>query len=499
MLYCHDKQPVIPEASLRDVPELSKCASLALCVCKGRGLQAHFFAENVRRLLRPLASVKRRRRDKVTKQFMEPPHPKPRVRQLLEAGKLVLRFQQRVPEQIDTSLPHAMNWDLFAQDILDGRSRVSSVRHDVGPPLAQSMDVWFHVGYMNYGNLLYSGVRLVYGGPSLHRDDFLILQVDSELEVVTDLELFVKHCCFEQLWDVKFYEVVVLDVDIPSENMIPNQILARQLDEAVASTLQVWKGICQEEEERELAAAEAARRRGAGEAGRSGGPSGHARPSGRPPARRALEDGEAADDDGALSDYQSDAGENFETLFEAAELAEPADPFLAEAWALLEAEYLVVETPQHGEEVAPPSVGLHMCPVQSTLGLRDLAPHFGHRRKQPQMLLCWKGMVSCMSTGAVTPLCHDGDCRRTRTLLPSKRDNVRQGQGRPLGMLAAWLLAGAGVTEKSQRQAITPVRLTRDARIEARRQLLAMEGGPEFVQCERARRPGKMRSQPFLL
>ncbi|CAE7629365.1 unnamed protein product [Symbiodinium sp. CCMP2592] len=88
ILYAHSQHEPIDEQSLKSVPQQSTCSALGLCVCMGRGLEADCFAQKLRAFIRPLAWVKRRKRDKVTKQFTEAPHPKPHLRQLLDRAEL---------------------------------------------------------------------------------------------------------------------------------------------------------------------------------------------------------------------------------------------------------------------------------------------------------------------------------------------------------------------------------------------------------------------------
>ena len=88
------------------------------------------------------------------------------------------------------------------------------------------------------------------------------------------------------------------------------------------------------------------------------------------------------------------------------------------------------------------------------------------------------------------PELHGRRCRLTRTCAAAVRRNGNQAQGRPLGLLAAWLQAGA-LLETAEEHAAAVGGLRREDRQAARLELLATENGPELAEHERPARPGE--------
>lgn len=84
------------------------------------------------------------------------------------------------------------------------------------------------------------------------------------------------------------------------------------------------------------------------------------------------------------------------------------------------------------------------------------------------------------------------ECRRTRTALgPSARNCLRNpGQGRPLGLLAAWLVQ-AGDHRSEVMHASSMSTISRAQRAEGRRMLEALPGHEVLTSKERALQPGE--------
>ena len=75
---------------------------------------------------------------------------------------------------------------------------------------------------------------------------------------------------------------------------------------------------------------------------------------------------------------------------------------------------------------------------------------------------------------------HSGNCRRTRTVKPpaSSRGRAQAAQGRPLGLLKAWLDLASDYASAAEHSALC--RPSLQQRQAARASLLASEGGAEF-------------------
>jgi len=86
------------------------------------------------------------------------------------------------------------------------------------------------------------------------------------------------------------------------------------------------------------------------------------------------------------------------------------------------------------------------------------------------------------------------DCRLTRTSLPSVRA-ARAGQGRPLGLLASWLLFDGELHGKAEhRNPFTVLGLTRELRSQGRHVLRGLPNGAQLEACERPRRASEEES-----
>ena len=87
---------------------------------------------------------------------------------------------------------------------------------------------------------------------------------------------------------------------------------------------------------------------------------------------------------------------------------------------------------------------------------------------------------------------HQGDlCRLTRTSAPSARGGQRAGpQGRPLGLLAAWLAAApTAATAEDHKAAVAFLDI--EERRSAREELMKLPSGRSLAELERPQRTGE--------
>ena len=82
---------------------------------------------------------------------------------------------------------------------------------------------------------------------------------------------------------------------------------------------------------------------------------------------------------------------------------------------------------------------------------------------------------------------HGKSCRLTRTSAPTARAGGNLAQGRPLGLLAAWLVMGE-VAEDREAHDASVAFLSADERLVAREDLLLQPNGAELAAHERPRR-----------
>jgi hypothetical protein len=87
--------------------------------------------------------------------------------------------------------------------------------------------------------------------------------------------------------------------------------------------------------------------------------------------------------------------------------------------------------------------------------------------------------------------CDHNPCCKRRTCLPSRHKPPRPAQGRPLGYLAAWLMAGRGCDVVSAAYHGKRVKVTPQQRRDARRRILEVPGGTDLASWERLQRAGE--------
>jgi len=85
---------------------------------------------------------------------------------------------------------------------------------------------------------------------------------------------------------------------------------------------------------------------------------------------------------------------------------------------------------------------------------------------------------------------HGKLCRLTRTSAESARHDGAEAQGRPLGLLAAWL-AAADFTETMEDHKSAVAFLSKQERSDARQQLMELPSGQRLAELERPRKPGE--------
>ena len=82
-------------------------------------------------------------------------------------------------------------------------------------------------------------------------------------------------------------------------------------------------------------------------------------------------------------------------------------------------------------------------------------------------------------------------CRLTRTSRADRRDR-NEAQGRPMGLLAAWLLAnGLFTTKMDHRETAVIMSFSHEERMDARAYITALPNGPLLLSYERMQRVGE--------
>ena len=105
-------------------------------------------------------------------------------------------------------------------------------------------------------------------------------------------------------------------------------------------------------------------------------------------------------------------------------------------------------------------------------------------------LSCFASPLRNMIGWLSTPHAHlpKGRCRQTRTSDPS---DSNEAAGRPIGLLAAWLQFDCACDRPSHRNEFVVYSFDHATRLEARKLVLSLPGGPELCARERFQRDGE--------
>lgn len=172
----------------------------------------------------------------------------------------------------------------------------------------------------------------------------------------------------------------------------------------------------------------------------------------------------------------------------------------------------VADSPQPLGELAMVAIGQQSAPLPSGPGpsgasaassspAPPLAAYYGRRAGLDSVRL-YGGqityypatMTSKARFQAICPMkdVHGTGCQLTRSAHAAEgRSKGREAQGRPLGMMAAWLSCSSMCETKHQHEAMIAT-VTLEHRREARAHLLLQPGGPAVAAQERALRPGEL-------
>lgn len=530
-LYIHDEQVPINPGDRAKTQSL--CNQLGLCVCQDDGQKALRFQQQLAFFLRHDFTPKRKRKQR------DGSAPEPlsaaetlkqstlkRNRQLLSEAFVVLRLQPAIstlPDDYEPpterSVVHNSWTELAMKELgldLSGSSRATSAADAL----------WLHVGHVNFSSWYMGLLELNHvSGPD--ETGYIRLHVSNPAKASHSVRAFAQNINFDTTWQVSCYTIVSNSSQLTLEEMSPYWVEVQEFQDV--GKFNFWMGW--EQERRKM---EAIKKRQTGSSAKKRKPA--AEPSKAPKAKKArpLEGGEKAPEAEAGAEAEETAAEEpvlpataeledvaanhvlldesddsdghsfgssvcsllqaFESESEAAgsdleksgpvqKIVEPAaassgdpPPSAAAAVPSSAAHPSSEETKERAKHIVS---GPRAAPVP-TSGV-DFSYHGELRYNSEQ-----NHIMACCSR-------HGIECRKVRTTKPSadgasSRTGLKIGQGRPLGLLAAWLkVAENHDTAASHKDNFVTLCITRAERQAARNEFMAIPGASRIADNERAR------------
>lgn len=394
-----------------------------------------------------------------------------------------------------------------------------------GPPvpvadITNMKSLWLHIGYCNFKNMIWSGLHLLKKGWTQNaegQDLEIELSLPNPVKCYRCFEFLHKHIDFPKAYTLKFWALQTKGARFSKANMAPKQVLVTAFPHIPA--IQVWKGSfleAKEEEERKKNKEEKERKKREKLAApkqtlreclhskkkrkRStdsaelivddddrdhAGVASHESnlhddqdqdSSSDSSSSSTNESGTDSDDDDHGNEIPSEdsdsnsssSSSSDEELRDCSDYAPDTD--VDEGVADEDTSAPAAPSSSSGAAIAPvPASGSGLPREKATC---ITIPGFGELRYHEKT----QNIVAFCHTHKTTH-----DCRRGRTVTAN---SSRAGQGRPIGLLVAWLLDpdSHGATPDAKRF-VHPF----DARLAARRHFNALDGSTVFAQCERGK------------
>ena len=466
----------------------SMCQKLGMCVCDGSGHKAFTFHKKLVGVLRPLFTPLRQRKQKQpdgsTKpvEFSAAQKEKQIVlksrRKVLNDSFLVIRLDHKPSANViqDAQYVHR-SWSALARRSL---GQVSTVDKRKVPSL------WLHLGYANLSTWEMAVLPLRQDGEP---DDQGVQRLIVHDPAADTVSLFAKSIDFDITWSLQAYSVINDGRMLGLEEMCPNWVLVQEMN---LDAVEFWHGWLQESKaQKEAKSAQPPRKRGGpassepkakqarltdvARSSRDGAAdAGHAGPD---PAEPAVPD---RPDDGLDTLEPDEDEENKSKLDEEENRLHDIMDDVSQADSIGSMEALDVDAP---EVVAEPSsssrpgpanpeagAGSHDGPDTEPPARARASPNEegdrGPRKAAKPTTVVSMGMHEIRfnaESNSFMAVCRrkehnlDGsDCKKVRTAnKPSRNFRMNPGQGRPLGLLASWLLAAdAHATGSEHKDAI---------------------------------------------
>ena len=460
-----------PAAKSRAKDE-SKCCRLGFCVCQGMGQQAEFMHQNLISFLRPFLYAPRiRKRKKPGSDHVESGTVRTELRKLLDEAHVALHLQEVQEDMAQQPSGPETGWASVASDLLDESTYT---------PAAASL--WSLVGHMNHSaqsGYMFSVLPLEHAaGQDPGR--LQMLRLPRPVACHRSLEYFKKFVSPEKKWAVTVHFLQTSLEGYFQPGLAPDVLTVQQYL-AVPGKKVFWQGRVREERLREAAQPPARPRAKPRAVAARHRPRRAPReprplplpgplPEGSDVSHHELSEEEARTDDEIIEDAVEPQ------LRLPARAHEPADGAPDRAPADFAA---AAAEPRPDAEHADVPVAVR-APRAARAGpagdsVRVHIPGSG-----------W--LVYYEAIQAVQAVCGvdgHGDCRRQRTVVAGRK----RGQGRCLGHLTAWLLAGRDFATRQAHQDQRSISL--QARQDARQFLLGLEGAASLLEKERPTEAGE--------
>ena len=471
-----------------------------------------------------------------------PKAPKPFARRLMEQAEVILRFHSQGDPS--SGVGGVEDWDDFFNALSTGNSA------DTG------IELWFHVGYMNYSTFRFSGCRLqrrdAFTLSSEEKDSGLIhLELQEGDEQFCHVLQFLASCLnLDWPWSVEGFEIVANADRLMDHEMRPHFVEVRPFSEPGPGDLLVWKGREAEAKARKEKRKRATRARvktakppsgpkpGRGHsASAKGATRGRGQGRGRATSSGAApvtcdegniqgEDGSSDNDSVArIVDESNEAMNDAETDSQVAESQADELDQLAELFMEDEIETGDVPHDPHDEPAAAASSSPNVSqPEPNTPAPAAAEPAVNVAAQEPSdppanlpgsrsggprvpredvIGVGEFGEITFYSTTSIlvaTCRCPDHGpraCKKTKSTKESKVSG-REGQGRPLGLLMAWLKTARHHADQHSHVHYGELELSRSQRKAAREEFFQLRGAARFRSYERDLRAGESDEPAFV-
>ena len=505
---CHEDQPQI-KLNLESVFKSTRCHDLHICVCGGSPNSL----PDVWLFFRKLCSYLKLNFPKTKTQISE-------SRALLQDGKIVLQFEMKMPAVEHAASEGSDDW---LDRIADGSES----------PQAPPNNAYFHFGFCNYKSWNFCGMQLEEVAQVNHHG-FLELKPSGlpaeDHGVKTVCQFLASHIDLDSAYALHVLEIISDDTILPATEM-PGRIVEVQAYTKL-ETCEIWRGSAIEKaHRRETAANRRSDRPKKAPKGRRAKPSETAakpQARGRDPIAHsqgsatvdhcnASDDSDSGpgddqqNDDDHVADYpclndesdveDSEAPRDSESNSGSSSSSSNGDSTSSSSSSstddilkMLAEEASSAQDCDDEADLFDPANdsdstegNLSDIPVQ--LGARDEpeVESIARRAPLPQLSIrvAEHGDIRYnILDGYFQAACalHGSECRRRRTASSSERI---QGQGRPLGLLTAWLMAANKYSSKQDHVNARSSDFSFDDRLQARQQFKVLSEADDFFAFER--------------
>ena len=493
----HDEQPALLD-NRQHLP--SRCNQMGMCICEPPGVKAWLFHGRLTSCLKPFFTPKRQRRQRDSNGRMVavelPAAEKPKQaklklnRQLLQDGFIVVRLDvsESKPEaRAEGDSAESQGFVHRSWRKLSDRSLSSGADDDSE---SSPHTVWFHLGHVNYSTWALGLLKLYQlGGPD--EQGYLKLDCGSPCEASHSLRMLVASKVDMDLrWKSTVYTIVSNGDLLEREAMCPDWVLVKEfLDVPSALFWQGWNV----EESRYKASLRNSRQSQPSTRKRKKTASGSVvaavdAASGpvetlpeEPVAQHLLEDA----DDG------SSAGESVprSEIVEELEHASPREPDESELTGA------VPSAASHAASADAENAAGPVLAEPRVVGVR--------REGRPTTVVPFARYGDLRfnaEASHIVAVCSNpkhgalGDCRRIRTVNAAAGRTVsfNPNQGRPIGLLSAWLKASLSYDTAEEHKSSMALRMiSREDRIQARAEFMQEANAAFIAESERERFEGE--------